>query len=187
MITLTTGAPRDAVEGDVIEPKEQSYVARRLHCGPADVPAHEGPAVTELLGGHTKATIGGMASVLPHIKSGRLRALGTTGETRRFALPDVPTLAESGVPGFSSAPWRGLTAPTGFYGIVAPTGTPAPIVDRLNKEIKTIMASPEARKRFRDSGTEPCYLSTAEFGPFIEQEIAKWIYVAKEAHITLSD
>ncbi len=133
-----------------------------------------GPAVIELVGGHSHSSIGSIASMLPHIKSGRIRALGTTGTERHFALPDVPTIAEAGIPGFSSSSW---------YGIVAPTGTPAPILDRLDKEIKTIMASDEVKKRFRDRGVEPGYLGRAEFGAFLEAEIAKWGQVVKKANI----
>ncbi|MFH1069261.1 MAG: tripartite tricarboxylate transporter substrate-binding protein [Candidatus Glassbacteria bacterium] len=134
-----------------------------------------GPAIIELVGGHCNASLGSIASMLPHIKSGRLRALGTSGENRHFALPDVPTIAEAGVPGYSSSSW---------YGIGTPTGTPAPIIDRLDKEIKTILASAEVQKRFRDRGAEPCYLGTAEFGPFLVQEMAKWGSVVKKANVT---
>lgn len=133
-----------------------------------------GPAIIELVGGHSNASFGSIASMLPHIKSGRLRALGTSADKRHFALPDVPTIAEAGVPGYSSTSW---------YGIIAPTGTPAPIIERLNKEIKTILSSADVQNRYRDMGTEACYLGgTAEFGLFIVQEMAKWERLIKKAN-----
>ena len=136
-----------------------------------------GPAIIDLVGGHSNASLGSIASMLPHIKSGRLRALGTSGDKRHFALPDVPTIAEAGVPGYSSTSW---------YGIIAPAGTPAPILERLNKEIRAILSSAEVQKLYRDRGTEACYLGGAtEFGPFIEQEMAKWERLIKKANIKL--
>ena len=102
--------------------------------------------------------------------------LGTGGVKRSVILPDVPTIAEAGVPGYEATSW---------YGILAPAGTPAPIVDRLNKEIKAILASDEVKKRFLNDGMEVDYLGPTEFGPFIEEEIAKWASVVKKANIKL--
>lgn len=134
-----------------------------------------GPAIIALVGGHNNASLGSIASMLPHIRSSRLRALGTSGDERHFALPDVPTIAEAGVPGYSSTSW---------YGISAPAGTPAPIVDRLTKEIEAALSSPEVRQRFRNRGTEACYLGGPEaFGPFIAQEMVKWERLIKNANI----
>ena len=128
----------------------------------------------DLLGGHSQFSLGSLIQTLPHIKSGKFRVLGTGGLKRSTILPDVPTIAEAGVPGYEATNW---------WGILAPAGTPAPIVDRLNKEIKTILASDEVKKLFLNEGAEVDYLGPAEFGPFIEREIAKWGKVVKEANI----
>jgi tripartite-type tricarboxylate transporter receptor subunit TctC len=133
-------------------------------------------AVIDLLGGHSHAMINSIVAVLPHIKSGKLRVLGTGGVKRSAILPDVPTIAEAGLPGFNV---------TGWYGILAPAGTPVPIVDRLNKEIKTILTSDEAKKRFLNAGMEADYLGSTEFGPFIEGEINRWTSVVKKGNIKL--
>jgi tripartite-type tricarboxylate transporter receptor subunit TctC len=133
-----------------------------------------GPAVIDLIGGHSQFIITSILPVLPHIKSGKLRVLGTCGLKRSMILPDVPTIAESGLAGFDVSGW---------FGMVAPAGTPGPIVARLSKEIKTVLSSAELQKQFLSQGVEAAYLSPTEFGPFIEREIAKWDRVAKEANI----
>ena len=116
-----------------------------------------GPAMIDLLGGHSHALIGSLIQAVPHIKSGKLRVLGTGGLKRSVILPDVPTIAEAGVPGYEVINW---------WGILAPAGTPAPIVDRLNKELKAILASDEVKKQFLNQGAEVDYLGPAEFGQF---------------------
>ena len=133
-----------------------------------------GPAMIDLLGGHSQFSFGSLIQTIPHIQSGKFRVLGTGGLKRSTVLPDVPTIAEAGVPGYEATNW---------WGILAPAGTPAPIVDRLNKEIKTILISAEVKKLFLKEGAEVDYLGPAEFGPFIEREIAKWGKVVKEANI----
>ena len=90
-----------------------------------------GPAMIDLLGGHSQFQLGSLIQTLPHIKSGKFRILGTGGVKRFVITPDVPTIAEAGVPGYEATNW---------WGILAPAGTPAPIVDRLNKELKAILA-----------------------------------------------
>jgi tripartite-type tricarboxylate transporter receptor subunit TctC len=134
-----------------------------------------GPALVDLLGGHSEALIGMIIQALPHIKSGQIRALGTGGTKPSVVLPDVPPVAET-VPGFESTQW---------WGILGPAGTPAPIVDRLNNELKSILAADEVKKWFLNDGSEADYLGPTEFGPFIEKELAKWIRVVKEANIKL--
>jgi tripartite-type tricarboxylate transporter receptor subunit TctC len=133
-------------------------------------------AVIDLLGGHSHAMINSIVAVLPHIKSGKLRVLGTGGVKRSSILPEVPTVAESGLPGFNV---------TGWYGILAPAGTPALIVDRLNREIKAILTSDEAKKRFLHAGMEADYLGSTEFGSFIVGEINRWASVVKKGNIKL--
>jgi tripartite-type tricarboxylate transporter receptor subunit TctC len=133
-----------------------------------------GPAMIDQLGGHSQFSFGSLIQTLPHIQSGKFRILATGGLKRSAILPSVPTIAEAGVPGYEATNW---------WGILAPAGTPAPIVERLNKEIKTLLASAEVQKLFLNEGADVDYLGPAEFGPFIEKEIIKWGKVVKEANI----
>ena len=135
-----------------------------------------GPALTDLLGGHVDVMFATIGQPLPHIKAGRLRGLGTGGVKRSISLPDLPTIAEAGVPGFEVGQW---------WGIWAPAGTPGPIVDRLTKEIKEILATDEVKKSFLSSGSEAGYLAPTEFVSFLKGERAKWTRVVKDANIKL--
>ena len=117
-----------------------------------------GPAMIDVMGGHTHAALGSLIQFMPHIKSGKVKALGTGGAKRSVSLPDVPTIAEAGVPGYEANNW---------WGILAPAGTPRPIIDRLNKEISAILSSAETQKVFGDQGAEVDKLGPAEFGPYI--------------------
>ena len=134
-----------------------------------------GPALVDLLGGHSDALIGMIIQALPHLKAGKIRALGTGGLKRSPMLPDVPPIADT-LPGFESTQW---------WGLLAPAGTPAPIVDKLNNELKAILATDEVKKWFLNDGSEVDYLGPADFGPFMEKEIATWTRVVKEANIKL--
>src|ERR687895_1979567 len=133
-----------------------------------------GPAMIDVIGGHTPAALGSVIQFMPHIKSGQAKALGTGGAKRSVSLPDVPTIAEAGVAGYEANNW---------WGILAPAGTPRPIIDRLYKEISEILSSSETQKVFGDQGAEVDKLSPAEFGPYIVAETAKWGKVIKEANI----
>ena len=133
-----------------------------------------GPAMIDVIGGHTHAALGSLIQFMPHIKSGKVKALGTGGAKRSVTLPDVPTIAEAGVAGYEANNW---------WGILAPAGTPRPIIDRLNKEISAILSSPETQKVFGDQGAEVDKLGPAEFGPYIVAETAKWGKIIKEANI----
>jgi tripartite-type tricarboxylate transporter receptor subunit TctC len=135
-----------------------------------------GSAVTDLLGGHSDAQLLAVTTAQPYIKSGKLRALGVVESKRSVILPDVPPFAEAGVPGYEIVQW---------FGILAPAGTPAPVVERLNKELKTILTSDEAKDIFLKQGTELDYLGASEFRTFLEQELAKWAQVVKKANIKL--
>ncbi|MEI7671962.1 MAG: tripartite tricarboxylate transporter substrate binding protein [Deltaproteobacteria bacterium] len=132
-----------------------------------------GPAMIDQLGGHSQFSLGSLIQTLPHIQSGKFKILGTGGSKRSSILPNVPTIAET-VPGYEATNW---------WGILAPAGTPAPIVDRLNKEIKTLLTSEEVKKLFLNEGADIDYLGPVEFGPFIGKEITKWGKVVKEANI----
>lgn len=134
-----------------------------------------GLAMIDLLGNHSDASIGALSQFLPHINSGRLRLLGTAGAKRSAILPDVPTIAEgAALPGYEISIW---------WGILAPARTPAPIVNRLDKELASILNSDEVKKWFLSQGADVGYLGQAEFGSFIKGEISKWTSVVKTANI----
>ncbi len=132
------------------------------------------PAMMDVVAGNTEIAIGTIILMLPQIKAGRLKALGV-GSTKRLAfLPDVPTIAEAGVPGYEANNW---------WGIVVPTGTPAAIIGRLHKELTAVLASADTKKRFESEGSEAAQMTPEEFGRFIAAETAKWAKVVKEAGI----
>jgi tripartite-type tricarboxylate transporter receptor subunit TctC len=133
-----------------------------------------GPALVDVMGGHTQAAFASVPSIINHVRSGKLRAIGTGGSKRSFALPDVATVAESGLPGYDAQNW---------IGIVAPAGTPEPAVARLHREISVVLESPELKKRFAQEGSDVMRMSVAEFGAFMVSEHAKWGRVIKEAKI----
>jgi tripartite-type tricarboxylate transporter receptor subunit TctC len=133
-----------------------------------------GPAMIDVIGGHTQAVFASVASTVPHVRSGKLRALGVGASARSPALPDVPTAAEAGVPGYEAANW---------IGIVAPVGTPAAIVARLHNEISAALDSPELQKQFASAGAELLRMSAGEFGAHMAAEAEKWGRVVKEGKI----
>ena len=133
-----------------------------------------GPAFADLLGGHFQLMFPTLQSAVPHIKSGRLRLLALTSEKRSPAFPDVPTMAEAGVPGVVATAW---------FGIHAPRGTPKAIVARLHGEAVKVLQDPTVRQRFESEGAEPVGSSPAQFQQFVANEIAKWTKVVKDAGI----
>jgi tripartite-type tricarboxylate transporter receptor subunit TctC len=133
-----------------------------------------GPAMIDVIGGHTKFLLGSLIQTTPHIRSGKLKALGTGGAKRSPVLPDVPTIAEAGVPGYEATNW---------WGIMAPAGTSPAIVAKLHTEIAAVLASEETRKRFDAEGASVIQMSSTDFGKFIDEETAKWGKVVKEAKI----
>jgi tripartite-type tricarboxylate transporter receptor subunit TctC len=134
-----------------------------------------GPATLDVVGGQAEISIGSLIQSLPHIRSGGLKVLGTSGTQRSPALPDVPTIAEAGRPGYRAANW---------WGFLAPAGTPSEIVERFNRELGAVLGSAETKARFETEGAEPQRMSPAEFGAFLAAEIAKWTRVVKEAQIS---
>jgi tripartite-type tricarboxylate transporter receptor subunit TctC len=134
-----------------------------------------GPAVIDVVGGHTKAINATISTLSPHIRGGKLRAIGVSGKKRSAVLPDVPTIEEGGVPGYDAGNW---------IGIAAPAGTPAAIVNRLNKEISAMLDLPEIQKQIASDGSEIIRMSPAEFGTYMDNEMAKWGKVVKTAGIT---
>jgi tripartite-type tricarboxylate transporter receptor subunit TctC len=133
-----------------------------------------GPSMLSVVAGHTKVTFPSLAQTVPYIKSGTLRALGTGGRTRSAVLPDVPAIAEAGLPGYEAVNW---------WGIVAPAGTPQEIVDRLNGEIAAIQRSVEAQKQFASEGATPVVMTPDAFGAFMTAEMEKWGKVVKQGGI----
>jgi tripartite-type tricarboxylate transporter receptor subunit TctC len=133
-----------------------------------------GPAMIDVIGGHTKLLFSSLVQTTPHLKSGKLKALGTGGKSRSPILPDVPTIAEAGVPGYEATNW---------WGIVAPAGTPAPIIAQLHKEIAAVQQSPEVQEQFARQGAAVLQMSTAEFTTFIGAEMKKWERVVKEGKL----
>ncbi len=133
-----------------------------------------GPALTDVLGGHNKIMFSSVVNVVSHVKSGRLRALGTGGTQRAPALPDVPTISEAGVPGYEANQW---------WGLLAPAGTPPAIVARLHKALEEVQDVPEIQQQFEKEGAAIKKMSSAEFGKFVETEMAKWERVVKASGI----
>lgn len=132
------------------------------------------PALADTIGGHVHMIFSGVPSLLPHIESGRLRAIAI-GSLKRFsALPKVPTFDESGVKGYEATTW---------FGLMAPAKTPKDVIARLNTEIDRILKSPDLQKRFVNDGLEPMGGSPADFDKFIRDEIAKYERVVKAAKI----
>ena len=130
-----------------------------------------GQATTDLLAGTVPIATPGTQAMLKHIKAGKLRALATTGVTRSPQLPDVPTLAESGLAGYSAYVWMGL---------LAPKGTPAAIIDKLNAELKLAMAAPEVKAFFAEAGIEAVASSPAEMDRYFREERERWARVIKD-------
>ena len=133
-----------------------------------------GPALTDTIGGQVHFNLGSLVQMVPHVRSGKLKALGVSSAKRVPAMPEVPTIAEAGVPGYEVANW---------WGILAPAGTPQPVLDRLYREITAILDSPETRKRFELEGADVAKMKPAEFAAFVTQETGKWTRVVKEAGI----
>jgi tripartite-type tricarboxylate transporter receptor subunit TctC len=135
-----------------------------------------GQAVVDLVSGQVTLGVLGMAPVLPHIRSGKLLALATTGKSRSLVLPDVVTVAESGVPDFETGQWQG---------ILAPAGTPAPIVNRLHAELARIMRQPDVRKKLEEAGIDDTRTSAspAEYRAMLMAEIRKWEPAVRRAGI----
>jgi tripartite-type tricarboxylate transporter receptor subunit TctC len=134
------------------------------------------PAVTDLIGGQVSMTVTGLPPLIQQIKAGKLRALGVASSTRLPQIPDVPTISESGVPGFEATQW---------YGIVAPARTPGPIIDQLSAEIRRSLSLPDLRKRLEDEGAQPANMGPVEFQKLIVTEIERWGKVIRAAKIQI--
>ncbi|MDH0091615.1 tripartite tricarboxylate transporter substrate binding protein [Achromobacter mucicolens] len=133
------------------------------------------PAITDLIGGQIDFMFTTIPGVLPHVKAGTLRALAVTSPERSSAMPDVPTMAESGLPGFQAVSW---------HGVVAPAGTPDAVVARLNQALTGALAAPEVKQRLLEEGARASGVNTAEFGKFIQTEMAAWAKAVKDSGAT---
>ena len=133
-----------------------------------------GPATIDVIGGHSQALLTSPLSSLPHIRSGKLKALGLSDTKRSPLMPDVPTIDEAGVPGYEAGNW---------WGIAVPAGTPQPIIDQLSREIMSVLNTDEVKDQFAKDGAEIVQMSPAESSRFFLAELEKWGKVVKEANI----
>jgi len=134
------------------------------------------PALTDLLSGEVQVMFSSAVAMLPQVKAGRLRAIAMTGSKRSAAIPNVPTVAESGVPGYETGSW---------YGVVVPTGTPKAAVDRLSREIQTIVKSQDITSKLNEEAVIPVGSTPEAFDKHIRAELARWAKVIKAAKIEL--
>jgi tripartite-type tricarboxylate transporter receptor subunit TctC len=132
------------------------------------------PALTDVIGGQVHIMFGSMPLTLRQVRAGKVKALGVTSPRRSPQLPEMPTIAEAGVPGYEISLW---------WGILAPAGVPPAIVTRLNREISDIVGEPASMQRLEAEGATPWRLGSAEFRKVIESEVVKWRRVAREANI----
>jgi tripartite-type tricarboxylate transporter receptor subunit TctC len=133
-----------------------------------------GPAMSDVIAGHVKIMFSSLVQTTPFIKSGQLRPLGTGGTTRNAVLPDVPTIAEAGVPGYAANNW---------WGVVAPAGTPEPVIQKVYEATQEALKAPELQTVFAHEGASTVTMSRDEFARYIENEIVKWGRVVKEGNI----
>lgn len=133
-----------------------------------------GPAMNDFIAGHTQVYLANMVAALPQVKTGRIRALGVSRLTRSPAAPDIPTIAESGVPGFDES---------GQHGIVAPAGVPREIISKLQRDIATAMRSPEVVERLGAEGAEVIASTPEEFAAIIRRDMEKWAKIIRAADI----
>lgn len=131
-----------------------------------------GPAMADLMAGLVDIYFGGLSTALPHVKAGKLRALGQTSTTRSAAAPDIPTIAEAGLPGYEAAI---------SYGIFLPVGSPPSLVNRLHAAVDATIRSPEVARKFTDLGADPQFGTPTEFAAYVAADLAKWAALAKQA------
>ena len=130
------------------------------------------PAMIDVMGGQAHMTVGSIVQSIPHIRSGKLKPIATGSATRAGTLPDLPTIAESGVPGYDAANW---------WAIAAPAGTPQAVIAKLNAAVATYLGMPETQKRFLNEGAEVDIRTPAAVVAMIPLDMAKWARVAKDA------
>ena len=135
---------------------------------------NSGDARNAVIGGHVQIMLDAVTAMKPIIDGGQVRALATTGDKRSAVLPDVPTVSEAGVPGYEATLW---------LGIMAPTGTPKDVVERLNSEITKTVAKPSVRDAWAKQGAVPMTMTSAQFDAFLKKDIEKWAKVIQQAGI----
>ena len=133
-----------------------------------------GPATLDVVGGHTNLLFGGLLATVPQVRSGKLRALGVGSLKRNPILPDVPSIAEAGVPGYETVNW---------FGLVTPAGTSAAIIERLHREVTAVQGLPDVQKQFDADGATVLRMSAARFGAYMVADMNKWERVVKEGGI----
>jgi tripartite-type tricarboxylate transporter receptor subunit TctC len=136
------------------------------------------PAINDVLGGQTQAMFPGLAAALPHLRSGRMRALAVTGPKRSPQLKDVPTMEEVGFKGFDAMQW---------YGCVGPAGMPADIVKRLNETLVAVLKAPDLAEKLAGEAVEPWPMTPEQFGTYMRNDIARWTTLAKARKIQLDE
>jgi tripartite-type tricarboxylate transporter receptor subunit TctC len=134
------------------------------------------PAIIDLIGGRLQMMMSPFPTALPHVKAGRLRALGVTEEKRSPVLPNVPTVAESGLPGYAAASW---------FAVLAPAGTPRPIVMKVNQDINRVFTQPEVRAAFASDGSEPAGGTPEALARSIHEGMAKWGKLVRDLNIQM--
>ncbi len=132
------------------------------------------PAVADILAGHVKLGFHNMPDVVPHLKTGGLRAIAVTAARRAAALPDVPTIAESGVPGYAAEVW---------FGVFAPAGTPRPVIDRLHSEISRALADTEIKGKLDALGNEVSGMGPDAFAAYVKTEVTRWAEIVRKAGV----
>lgn len=170
-INYGSGGPGTSVHlaGELFETLTQTELVHVPYKGSA-------PAMTDLIGGQIQAIFDTAPSALPHIAGGRVRPLAVTGSKRLAELPNVPTFAEAGVPGFDAPAW---------YGLLAPAKTPPTVVKFLNTEIQAVLKESITQQRLSQLGAVPAAGSPEDFGRFIQQESERWQAVVRKAQVTL--
>jgi tripartite-type tricarboxylate transporter receptor subunit TctC len=135
-----------------------------------------GPAISDFLGGRTQMLVASFPAALPHVRGGRMRALAVTGAERSALLPELPTAAEAGLPGYHVDSW---------WGVLGPRGLPAPIAKRINDELNAILAQPETSELLARDGAKPRPGSPDDFARVIATEVPRWRQLVQAARITL--
>ena len=131
-----------------------------------------GPAMTDLLAGQIQLVFASPPTAIPQVHSGKLRALGVTSSTRSSAAPEIPTIAESGLPGFDAVSW---------FALFAPAGTPRPVIDKWQTEVRRILKMPDVAKRLADNGLDAVGSTPEELATYQKAEITKWAKVVKDS------
>ena len=131
-----------------------------------------GPALPDLLAGHLNLMMGNMASAAPHVKSGKIRALGVTSARRSPAAPEIPAFAEAGLPGYDASAW---------FALFAPARTPAAVIGKINSEVNQMMRTDDMKERLLPIGADPVAMTPAELDKTVRADIIKWARVIKES------